>query len=97
MERAKTRIEAANRRTEARVAAAMRRAEAKARAAEMRSRSWHGKLTVGGRTVWDVGGPAIGGSETVSDVERLTILKMLQEKKISLEEAEKLLAALEGK
>jgi hypothetical protein len=36
-------------------------------------------------------------SAPVSDDERLTILKMLQEKKISVEEAEKLLAALEGK
>jgi hypothetical protein len=33
----------------------------------------------------------------VSDEERLTILRMLEEKKISLEEAEKLLAALEGR
>ena len=33
----------------------------------------------------------------VSDDERLTVLKMLQEKKITIEEAEKLLAALEGK
>ena len=32
----------------------------------------------------------------VSDEERLAILKMLQEKKISAEEAEKLLSALEG-
>lgn len=36
-------------------------------------------------------------SEPVTDAERLTILKMLQEKKISIREAEKLLAALEGK
>jgi hypothetical protein len=32
----------------------------------------------------------------VSEEERLTILKMLQEKKITAEDAEKLLAALEG-
>ena len=31
-----------------------------------------------------------------SDEERLAILKMLQEKKISAEDAEKLLAALDG-
>jgi hypothetical protein len=36
-------------------------------------------------------------SEPVSDEERLSILRMLQEKKITREEAEKLLAALEGK
>jgi hypothetical protein len=34
--------------------------------------------------------------EPVSDEERMTILRMLQEKKISSEEADKLLAALEG-
>jgi hypothetical protein len=33
----------------------------------------------------------------VGDEERLTVLKMLQEKKISMQDAEKLLAALEGK
>jgi hypothetical protein len=32
----------------------------------------------------------------VSDEERMTILKMLQEKKITSEEADKLLVALEG-
>ena len=36
-------------------------------------------------------------TEPVTDAERLTILKMLQEKKISIQDAEKLLAALEGK
>ena len=36
-------------------------------------------------------------SEPVTDAERLSILKMLQEKKISLQDAERLLAALEGK
>jgi hypothetical protein len=35
--------------------------------------------------------------EQVSEEERLTILRMLEQKKISLEEAEQLLAALEGK
>ena len=46
--------------------------------------------------------PSWGGvqkppSEPVSDAERLTILKMLQEKKISIQDAEKLLSALDGK
>lgn len=35
--------------------------------------------------------------DKVTDDERLTVLRMLQQKKISLDEAEKLLAALEGK
>jgi len=51
-----------------------------------------------GRWQWDLTphGPVPTG-EPVSDEERLSILKMLQDKKITLEDAEKLLAALEGK
>ncbi|HUH95734.1 MAG TPA: hypothetical protein VLZ89_00125, partial [Anaerolineales bacterium] len=37
-----------------------------------------------------------GAHQAVSDAERMAILKMLQEKKITSEEADKLLAALEG-
>jgi len=93
MERTQTRIEAAGRRAEA----AMRRAEAKARAADVRARRGSAHMNIG-RWNWDLTpqGPA-DASQTVSDEERLTILRMLQEKKISLEDAEKLLAALEGK
>ncbi len=97
MDRARDKINAASRRTEARVNAAMRRAEAKARAAEARSHSWHGRVVFSGRAGAGVDGNPAGHGEPVSDEERLAILKMLQEKKISLEEAEKLLAALEGK
>ncbi|HEY9152551.1 MAG TPA: hypothetical protein VIN60_06665 [Anaerolineales bacterium] len=39
---------------------------------------------------------AENANQPVSDEERMTILKMLQEKKITSEEADKLLAALEG-
>jgi hypothetical protein len=51
-----------------------------------------------GRFNWDLlpGSPAEAG-QPVSDEERLAILRMLREKKITLEEAEKLLGALEGK
>lgn len=48
---------------------------------------------------WNFGFDASGAPETsqrISDEERLTILKMLQEKKITSEEADKLLDALEG-
>jgi len=109
MERANAHLEAANRRAEAagqrasvKIEAAMRRAEAKARAAEVRARRGaghvHANINVG-RWNWDLfpGGEPEQTNAPVSDDERLTILKMLQEKKISLEEAEKLLAALEGK
>jgi len=98
LERAQVHIDAASRRTEAKVQAAMRRAEMKARAAEVRGRrGGHLNINVG-RWNWDMTpqGPTEPG-EAVSDEERLVILRMLQEKKISLEEAEKLLAALEGK
>jgi hypothetical protein len=106
MERAQSHLEAANRHAETaghrasiKVEAAIRRAEAKARAAEVRSRRGHANLHVGvGRWNWDMTphGP-VQSSAPVSDDERLSILKMLQEKKITVEEAEKLLAALEGK
>jgi hypothetical protein len=98
MERAQVHIEAASHRTEAKIQAAMRRAEMKARAAEVRGRRGaHFNVNVG-RWNWDISphGPE-EGSEVVSDDERLIILRMLQEKKINLAEAEKLLAALESK
>jgi hypothetical protein len=97
LERNHSRLEAASRRAGAKIEAAMRRAEAKARAAEVRARRVHAHVNIG-RWNWDLSShaPAQAG-EPVSNDERLIILKMLQEKKISLEEAEKLLAALEGK
>lgn len=105
MERAQSHMEAAShqaetvgRRTEIRIEAAVRRAEAKARAAEVRARRGTQVNMNVGRWNWDLSphGP-VQTSEPVSNDERLTILKMLQEKKITLEDAEKLLAALEGK
>lgn len=103
LERAQARSEAASHRAEVKIAAAMRRAETKARAAEARAhrphgRGFEGRVVIGGAEVFRFSGqksPERG--EPVSDEERLTILKMLQEKKISLDEAEKLLAALESK
>ena len=51
-----------------------------------------------GRWKWDITpGASVEPGGRVSDEERLSILKMLQEKKITVEEAEQLLAALEGK
>jgi hypothetical protein len=89
------------------VDAAMHRAEEKMRAAERRSQF----LVVGGRQKSGFGpippippappippvAPPMQRSEPVSDEERLTILKMLQQKKITIQDAEKLLAALDGK
>lgn len=53
----------------------------------------------GGRWKWGAPvhtGQKAEGSETASDEERMTILRMLQEKKITAEEADRLLSALEG-
>ncbi len=88
-------------RAERRVEAAVHRAEEKMRAAERRSKFMGvvvGRGAVGRpqAPIPPVAPPA-PISEPVSDAERLTVLKMLQDKKISLQDAEKLLAALEGK
>jgi len=98
MQRAQVHIEAASRRGEAKLQAGMRRAEMKARAAEVRGRRGAQFNVNVGRWNWDLSprGPTESG-EAVSDDERLIILRMLQEKKISLAEAEKLLSVLEGK
>jgi hypothetical protein len=98
IEEAGRRAEVAGRRTSLKMEAAMRRAEAKARAAEVRHRRGAQMNLNISRFNWDL--IPRGSAETgqpVSDEERLAILRMLQEKKISMEEAEKLLAALEGK
>lgn len=71
----------------------LRRAEEKIRRAESRAR--HRPHVLFGVDVPSRSAAAPAG-EPVSDEERLTILRMLQEKKITSEEADKLLAALEG-
>jgi hypothetical protein len=98
--KASVRTQEQSERVQRRVEAAMRRAEEKMRSAERRT--MHMGISVGR---WGVNTnrpgspvpPPASPSEPVTDEERLTILKLLQEKKISLQEAEKLLAALEGK
>ncbi len=92
--KAQMRAEAAAQRAQRKMESAVRRAEHKVRAADRRGRG-----TAGGN--WSFNRPFSEAGPTapdlVSDEERLTILRMLEEKKISLEEAEKLLAALEGR
>jgi flagellar motility protein MotE (MotC chaperone) len=100
--KASVRTQEQSERVQRRVEAAMRRAEEKMRSAERRT--MHMGISVGR---WGVNinrpvppvppTPPAPPSEPVTDEERLTILKLLQEKKISLQEAEKLLAALEGR
>ena len=88
-----------SRQVEISTARAMKRAEEAARRAERHAerhaRRWN-------RNTWDFGPKGMptppGGpkSEPVADEERMAILKMLQDKKITSEQAEQLLRALEG-
>jgi hypothetical protein len=87
----------AQERAQARADAAIRRAEGKMRAHDRRMKA--GGVFIGR---WKSGperpaSPIPPTDQPISDEERLTILRMLQDKKISMEDAEKLLAALEGK
>ena len=100
--RAQERIHRAQEKLERKMAAAQRKVELKLRAAERHSHSR-------GRRSWSVEWPPtppqaaspprppISPKEPVSNEERLMILRMLEEKKISLDEAERLLSSLEGK
>lgn len=92
-ERAQERVRRAQERMEQKLAAAQRKMEYKAQAHERASR--HGRHT------WSFGlqtppTPPAPASEPVSEDERLMILRMLEQKKITMEEAEELLSALEG-
>lgn len=95
-DRISRRVEQATERAQRKIDAATRRIEQKTRDAERRGR---GKAVLEiGRWNWNLSskGVPVPSKQQVSDEERLAILKMLQEKKISAEDAEKLLAALEG-
>lgn len=87
----------AQERAQARADSAIRRAEGKMRAHDRRMKAggviFRREGTGSDRSVSAMP-PA---DQPISDEERLTILRMLQEKKISLDDAEKLLSALEGK
>lgn len=85
-------------------ARAAKRAEEAARRverhAERQARRWRGNVKVG-RWNWETGPggvpmPPTPPSEPVAEEERLAVLKMLAEKKITAEQAEQLLNALEG-
>jgi hypothetical protein len=98
-ERISRQVEQATARAAKRAEEAARRAE---RHAERQARRWKGNVKVG-RWNWDLNTSGSGlpkppapPSEPVADEERMAILKMLQEKKITSEQAEQLLRALEG-
>jgi hypothetical protein len=86
-ERINRRVQEATGRAQRHAEAAMRRAEENMRRQQGRRFSFN----------WSAGrGPSGPPVEPVSDAERMAILKMLQDKKITSEDAEKLLSALEG-
>lgn len=93
-----------SRQVERQVERAARRAEEAGRRAERHAerhaRKWRGKVNVG-RWGWDFGPdgvitPPTPPAEPVAEEERMAILKMLQEKKITAAQADELLKALEG-
>jgi hypothetical protein len=89
--RAQEKLQRTQERIERKVEAARRKAEMKSRSAR-RSEQRQERKAWRGAAVAD---PSIE-TEPVGDEERLMILRMLEEKKISLEQAEELLSALEG-
>lgn len=96
-ERISRRVDQATQRAQRKVEEAARRIEQKTREAERRSR--RGKIGMEvGRWSWDFSprGVPMPRKEQVSEEELGTLLRMLQEKKITAEEADKLLSALEG-
>jgi len=96
-ERISRHVTEATQRAQRKVEEAARRIENKTREAERRSRRGRGGLEIG---PWNLDfspkGVPMPPKPQASDEERMVILKMLQEKKITSEEAEKLLTTLEG-
>ncbi|MCA1899610.1 MAG: DUF4097 domain-containing protein [Chloroflexi bacterium] len=98
-ERISRQVEQATRRAAKQASEAVRRADEAARRMDQKFSRRGPKINVGvGRWNWDLSpkGVPMPPKPPVSEEERMAILKMLQEKKITAEEAEKLLAALEG-
>jgi SHOCT-like protein len=96
-ERISRQVEQATARAAKRAEEAARRVE---RHAERQSRRWRGAANAGPWN-WDFGPkgvptPPTSPSEPVAEEERMAILKMLSDKKITAEQAEQLLNALEG-
>jgi hypothetical protein len=96
-ERISRQVEQATARAAKRAEEAARRVE---RHAERHARRW-GRSVKAGRWNWEMGPrgvpvPPTPPSEPVAEEERMAVLKMLAEKKITAEQAEQLLNALEG-
>lgn len=88
------RAQEAARRAEQRAQSAMRRTEEQIRRAAERDINWPVDFSVPSAPP-PYSPPQV--SDPVSEEERLVVLKMLQEQKITIEQAEQLLAALEGR
>jgi hypothetical protein len=95
-QRAEAAAEKARVKLDLKVAAAQRKADRKARAAAVRAARKE-RQSRGERSYTILTPPPTKPEESVSEEERMMILQMLQDKKISVEQAEKLLAALEGR
>lgn len=93
--RAQEKMRQAQERLERRMAATQQRIQRKARIEEAHAHHREHRHGAG----WPVAPvePLSPVQDPVSDEERLTVLRLLEQKKITLEEAESLLAALEGK
>ncbi len=90
--RAQEKMRRAQEKMEQKMAAMQRKMEARTREHDLRHARHNWSFNIPTPPV-----PPAAQGEPVSEDERLLILKMLEEKKISMEEAEKLLSALEGK
>jgi len=98
-ERISRQVEQATRRAAKQADEAARRADEVARRMDQKMGRHGSKVNVNmGRWNWDLSpkGVPMPPKPPVSDEERMAILKMLQEKKITAEDADKLLSALEG-
>lgn len=91
---AQEKMRRAQEKLERKLEAARRRAEMKARKAERTARDRRRRPE---STAWSPPSRTKPGSEPVSDEERMMVLQMLEQGKLSIEEAEQLLAALEEK
>jgi len=95
-DRAEAAAEKARMKLELKIAAAQRKADRKARTAAVRA-ARKARKGIGERGFSSPSLPRRKPVDPVSEEERMMILQMLQDKKIGVEQAEALLAALEGK
>lgn len=93
--RAQEKIRQAQEKLESKLEATQRRHERRAEEFDRRTR--HGKQSWSFQSPTPTSQTPEPEKEAVSEEERLMILRMLEQKKITLEEADKLLAVLEGK